>query len=60
LVRNSEEERPFGIPRCRWDDIIKIVRREIGYKGSGKEQVLGIFEHCTEPLGAMKLGEFLE
>jgi 3-oxoacyl-ACP reductase-like protein len=30
LVGNSEERRPFGRPRCRWEVNIKIDLKEIG------------------------------
>jgi hypothetical protein len=32
LVRKSEEKRPFGIPRSRWEDIVKIELKYIGCK----------------------------
>jgi hypothetical protein len=33
LVRNSEDKRPSGRPRCRWVDNIKMDLREIGWGG---------------------------
>jgi hypothetical protein len=29
LVGNPEGKRPFGIPRCRWENNIKIYLKEI-------------------------------
>jgi hypothetical protein len=33
LVGKSEGERPLGRPRRRWDDIIRLDLREIGWEG---------------------------
>jgi hypothetical protein len=33
LVGKSEGRRPFGRPRRRWEDNIKIILREIGWEG---------------------------
>jgi hypothetical protein len=33
LVRRPEGKRPLGRPRLRWEDNIKMVRREIGIDG---------------------------
>jgi hypothetical protein len=30
LVRTSEGKRPFGKPRCRWEDNIRMDLREVG------------------------------
>jgi hypothetical protein len=30
LVRRPKGKRPLGIPRCRWEDNIKMDLREIG------------------------------
>jgi hypothetical protein len=31
LVGKSEEKRPLGRPRCRWEDNIKMDLREVGW-----------------------------
>jgi hypothetical protein len=31
LVGKPEGKRPFGIPRCRWEDGIRMNVREIGW-----------------------------
>jgi len=31
LVRKSEGKRPYGRPRCRWEDNIKIDLQEVGW-----------------------------
>jgi hypothetical protein len=33
LVRKFEGMRPFGIPRHRWEDNIRMDLREIGWEG---------------------------
>jgi hypothetical protein len=33
LVGRPEGERPLGIPRCRWEDNIKMDLRDIGIDG---------------------------
>jgi hypothetical protein len=33
LVGKSEVKRPFGIPRLRWEDNIKMDLKEIGWEG---------------------------
>jgi hypothetical protein len=33
LVGKPEGKRPLGRPRCRWEDNIKMDRREIGWGG---------------------------
>jgi hypothetical protein len=30
LVEKSEEKRPIGRPRCRWEDSIKVDLQEVG------------------------------
>jgi hypothetical protein len=35
VVRISEDKRPFGRPRRRWEDNIKIDLKEIGYGDVG-------------------------
>jgi hypothetical protein len=34
LVGSPEGKRPLGRPRCRWEDNIKIVLREIRIDGA--------------------------
>jgi hypothetical protein len=33
LVGKPEGKRPFGRPRCRWEDGIRMDRREFGWGG---------------------------
>jgi hypothetical protein len=33
LVGKLEGKRPLGRPRCRWEDNIRLDRREIGWGG---------------------------
>ena len=33
LVRKPDGKRPFGRPRCRWEDNIKKDLQEVGYGG---------------------------
>jgi hypothetical protein len=33
LVGKAEGKRPFGIPRCRWEDNIKMDLQEVGCGG---------------------------
>jgi len=33
LVGKPEGKRPLGRPRCRWEYNIKMIIREIGWKG---------------------------
>jgi hypothetical protein len=35
LVGRLEGKRPLGRPRCRWEDNMKLYRREIGIDGAG-------------------------
>jgi len=32
LARKPEEKRPFGRPRCRWEDSVRMHFREIGWE----------------------------
>jgi hypothetical protein len=50
-VGNREGKRSLGRPRCRWEDNIKMVLREIAW---------GSCEHGTEPSGSIKCWEILE
>jgi len=34
LVGNPEGKRPLGMPRCRWEDYIKMVLQGVGW-GTG-------------------------
>jgi hypothetical protein len=36
LVGSTEEKRPLGRPRRKWEDIIKMELREIGIDGTNK------------------------
>jgi hypothetical protein len=33
LVGKPEVKRPLGIPRCRWENVIRMDIREIGWGG---------------------------
>jgi hypothetical protein len=52
-VGKPEGRRPLERPRHRWEDNIKMDRREVG-------QVAGSCEYGDEPWGSIKCGEFLE
>jgi hypothetical protein len=39
LVGRPESRRPLGRPRCRWEDNIKMVLREIGIGGVNLTQL---------------------
>jgi hypothetical protein len=62
LVGKSEDKRPIGRPRCRWEDNITLDLREIGKScgldASGLEYgpVVGYFEHGNEPSGSITNG----
>ena len=65
LVRKPEGNRPFGRPRRRWEDNIKMDLQEMGCGGMdwielALGQVAGTCECGNEPLGSVKCGEFLD
>ena len=66
LVGKPEGKRPLGRPSRRWEDITKMVIREVGWGGmhwidlAQEPQVADSSERGDEPLGSTKCGEFLE
>jgi hypothetical protein len=67
LVRKQEAKRPFGRPKCRWEDDILMHFKEVGCKGvswildssgSVEYQVVGSCQHGNEILGSIKGKEF--
>ena len=67
LVGKPEGKRPFGVPRRKWDDNIKMDLQKLGCgiygldrAGSGKGQVAGICECVTELSCSIKCGDFLD
>jgi hypothetical protein len=66
LVGKLERKRPFGIPRRRLEDNIKMALQIVGrggygldWSGSGKKQVAGSCECGNEPSGSTECEEFL-
>ena len=66
-VGKREEMRPFGRPRRRWEDNIKMHLLDVGLGGhrlnrSGSKygQVAGSCECGDEPSGSIKCGKFIE
>jgi len=61
-----ERKRPFGRPRCRWEDNIKIDLQEVrceawtGLIWLRQGQVTGAYDCGNEHLGSIKCGEFLD
>jgi len=58
----SEEKRPFGRPRRRWEDNIKVDLQKVGcgvMEWIYLVQVASICECGNEPSGSLKCGEFL-
>ena len=67
LVGKPEGKKPFGRPRLRWEDNIKMDLQEVGCgghgldrSGLGKGQVAGTCECGNEPSGSIKYREFLD
>jgi hypothetical protein len=58
LIEKPEGKRSLGRPRGRWEDNI----REVGlmYLTQDRGSMAGPCEHCNEPLGPIKVGEFLD
>jgi hypothetical protein len=60
--REAEEMKPLGIPRHRWENIIKMYLREIGLEGVDWihfAQVAGSCEDGNGASGSIKGREFL-
>jgi len=66
LVGKPEGKRPFGRPRRRWEDNIKIDLQEVvrwpalDRPGSGQGQVAGTCECGSKPSASVKWEEFLD
>jgi hypothetical protein len=63
LVGKPEGKRPFGRPRLRWEDNIKMDLQEVECGGMDwieLTQVAGTCEYGNEPSGSIKFGEFLD
>jgi hypothetical protein len=65
-VGKPEVERPFGRPRLKWQDNIKVDLQEVGCVGVWTGWIWfrmgtggGLCECGNEPSGSMKCGEFL-
>ncbi|KAJ4433064.1 hypothetical protein ANN_15321 [Periplaneta americana] len=57
LVVRPEGKRPLRRPRCRWEDIIKMDLREMGYDGRDWINVGGLMDQWrggNEPPGSLK------
>jgi hypothetical protein len=62
LVKNAEGKRPFGRPRRRWQDDIRMDRREIGWEGVEWMHLAEDYDQWRAVLNFrfyMKGGEFL-
>jgi hypothetical protein len=65
-LKQTDEKRPLGTPRPRWDDNIKADLNEyewgcgVDSSGSGQSPMAGSCEHNNEPLGYKKFWEFIE
>jgi hypothetical protein len=67
LVGSPEGRRPFGRPRRRWDDNIKMEIQEVGWEGmdwidmaQDRDRWRALCECGNEPSGSIKRGEFLD
>jgi hypothetical protein len=66
LVGKPEGKRPFGRPRLRREDNIKVDLQEVGWGyglvrfGSGQGQVAVSCECGNRPSGSKKCGTFLD
>jgi len=63
LVGKSERERPFGRPRRRWDDNIKMDFKDVGCGGMDwiklTQDRIRWREVVNESSGSIKCGDFL-
>ena len=66
LVGKPEGKRPFGRPRCRWEDNIKMNPQEVLWEGMAWSdlaqvgRVAGICKRGHKSSGSVKCGEFLD
>jgi hypothetical protein len=62
LMGKPEGKIPFGRPRRRWEDNIKMDLQEVGYgldrANSGYGKLTGTCKRRNEPSGSIKCGEF--
>jgi hypothetical protein len=66
LVGKTEGKRPFGRPRSRWEDNIRVDIREIVWEGvdwirlAKDRDQCGPCEHSNETSGSLEGGGFLD
>jgi hypothetical protein len=53
LVGRPDGKRPFGSPRRRWEDNIKMARQEVGWVGMGWIAVAQDKDRCRAVLNAV-------
>jgi hypothetical protein len=60
LVGKPERRRPFGRPRRRWEDNIKMNLREVGWGGIDRFDLVQDRDsvYGDEPSGSIKCGDF--
>jgi hypothetical protein len=58
LVGKPELKRPFGRPRCRWEDNVKMDLKEVGWSGmdwihvaQGRDQWQAVMNTIMNPAG---------
>jgi hypothetical protein len=65
-LSENVKKRPLGTCRRRWEDNIRMVIREIRWKGLERihlaqdRQAAGSCEHGNEPSGSIKGREFID
>jgi hypothetical protein len=60
LVVTREGKRPFGRPRLKWVDDIKMYLQEVGW-GDRNWRALPHYKECDNEIsGSIKCGEFLD
>jgi hypothetical protein len=62
LVGKPEGKRPFGGPKCRWEDNIRLYLRELGWEGVGWIHLAQDTDQwwTLVNLGCIKGGEFVD